>query len=134
LALTCFSAPSASIKLEAQLIWGSNEQTSPDTKHKQVAPELLKKLKELPLKWTNYFEVKRIPIEITSGEVRKVPLSEKCSLELKSQGQSKIEVVLFGKGKEVLRRTQELPRGETLILGGNAPGATSWFVVLRRLQ
>jgi hypothetical protein len=31
-----------------------------------------------------------------------------------------------------LKRTQALPKGETLVLGGNAPNATSWFVVLKQ--
>ena len=49
-------------------------------------------------------------------------------------GGSKVEVVLYGKGKETLRRTQALPKGEMLLLGGNAPNATAWLVVLKRIE
>ena len=43
-------------------------------------------------------------------------------------------VALFGKGKETLRRMQNLPKGEMLVLGGNAPNATGWLVVLKRIE
>jgi len=43
-----------------------------------------------------------------------------------------VEVSLIGKGKEVVKRTQALPKGEILVLGGNAPNATAWLVILKR--
>ncbi len=66
--------------------------------------------------------------------VKKVPLSEKCAIEVKNLGQSSVELTLFGKGAQVLKRTQALPKGETLVLAGNAPNATAWLVVLKRLE
>jgi hypothetical protein len=41
---------------------------------------------------------------------------------------------LFGKGEQVVKRTQSIPKGETLALGGNAPNSTAWLVVLRRKE
>ena len=41
-------AQASDLKLEVQLIWGTNDKQSPDPKHKPVAPEVLNKLKELP--------------------------------------------------------------------------------------
>jgi hypothetical protein len=32
----------------------------------------------------------------------------------------------------VLKRTQTLAEGKTLVLGGNAPDETGWLVVLKR--
>ena len=93
-----------------------------------------KKLEELPLKWTNYFRVNRNLLEVPAGSTKKANLSEKCSLEVKNVGHSLIEVSLFGKGEQVVKRTQAMPKGETLALGGNAPNATSWFVVLKRVD
>jgi hypothetical protein len=124
----------AEMKLETLLIWGTNDRTSPDAKHIPVSSELKKKLQELPLKWTNYFEVKRIPVVLSPSEKKRVALSEKCALEVKNLEHSNIQVTLYGKGEQVVNRTQALPKNDLLILGGNAPGATSWFVVLRRLQ
>ena len=134
IAFAAFSAPAAPLKIKVQLIWGTTNQVSPNAEHKAIGPELKKKLQDLPLKWTNYFEVKRIDVAVPSAGVATVPLSEKCRLEITDRGHSTIQVVLFGKGEKVINRTQALPKGETLILGGNAPGATSWFAVLRRLD
>jgi len=133
-AFAALSAPAAPLKIEVQLIWGTTNEVSPNAEHKSIGPELKKKLQELPLKWTNYFEVKRIDVDVPSAGVATVPLSQKCRLEITDRGHSTIQVVLFGKGEKVINRTQALPKGETLILGGNAPGATSWFAVLRRLD
>ena len=134
LVLTALSAPAAPLKIEVQLIWGTTNQVSPNAEHKAIGPELKKKLQDLPLKWTNYFEVKNVIVEVPPGGRAKVPLSDKCELEFKDRGQSEIQVSHFGNGKHIGTRTQSLPKGETLILGGNAPGATSWLVVLRRLE
>jgi hypothetical protein len=134
--LTCgeLRAEAAGLKLEAQLVWGTNDETSPDPKHKPVEVDVKQKLKELPLKWSNYFEVNRKGFEVAPASLTKVALSEKCGLEVKSLSGSKIEVTLFGKGKETLKRTQVLPKGEMLVLGGNAPNATAWLVVIKRLE
>ncbi len=124
----------ANLKVEAQLIWGTNDSKSPNPKHKPVEEDIRKKLKELPLKWSNYFEVNRKVMEIPIGQAKKEPLSEKCAIEVKNLGQSKVEISLFGKGETVVKRTQELPRNEMVVLGGNAPNATAWLVVLKRVD
>src|SRR2546423_9367706 len=93
-------SPSGSVlKLEVQLIWGTNDPQSPDPKHKPVESAVKKKLDELPLKWTNYFEVNRKVFEVQLHGTTKVPLSEKCALEVKNPGHSMVEVSLIGKGK-----------------------------------
>ena len=124
----------ATLKLQVQLIWGTGDDRSPDPKHKSVESEVKMKLKDLPLKWNNYFEVNRKDFEVPASGTNKVPLSEKCALEVKSLGGAKLEVALFGKGKETLRRTQTLNKGEMLVLGGNAPNSTAWLVVLKRIE
>jgi hypothetical protein len=134
LALGEVRAQAEVLKLETQLIWGTNDPHSPDPTHKPVESGVKKKLNELPLKWTNYFEVKRKEFQVPPAGTTKVPLSEKCALEVKNLGHSMIEVSLIGKGKDVAKRTQKLPKGETLVLGGNAPNATAWLVVLKRLE
>src|SRR5438477_11563314 len=74
------------LKLEAQLIWGTNDPQSPDPKHKPVESAVKKKLNDLPLKWTNYFEVNRKAFEVPLNGTTKAPLSEKCSLDVKNLG------------------------------------------------
>ena len=124
----------ATLKLQVQLIWGTGDDHSPDPKRKPLESDVKAKLKDLPLKWSNYFEVNRKDFEVPASAATKVPLSEKCELEVKSIGGSKLEIALFGKGKETLRRTQTLAKGEMLVLGGNAPNATAWLIVLKRLE
>ena len=65
---------------------------------------------------------------------KEVPISEKCRLNVKGITGPEVEVTLIGKGKEVVRRKQSLPKGEMLVLGGNAPNSTAWLVVLKRLE
>ena len=137
LALLC--APSQAIsasgdmKLEVQLIWGTNDSKSPDEKHKEVEPEVKKKLENLPLKWSHYFLVKSKKLDIAAGETRKESLSEKCAVEVKNLNGS-VEVSLFGHGERLVKRTQSFPKKEILALGGNAPNSTSWLVVLKRIE
>jgi hypothetical protein len=122
-------------KFEVQLIWGTNDKQSPNPAHKAVEPEIRKKLSELPLKWENYFEVKRKQFSVPRDGKSKEPLSEKCSIEVKDIEGKKVEVTLFGKkGDAVWERKQPLPQGEILVLGGNAPDKTSWLVTLKRLK
>ncbi len=122
------------VKLQAQLVWGTNDDRSPDPKHKPVETDVKAKLEGLPLKYTNYFEVNRQSLEITSTGVNKVTLSEKCEVEVHSLGNSTFEVALYGKGKQVVKRKQNLAKGEMLVVGGNAPNDTAWLVVLKRIE
>ncbi len=122
-------------KLEAQLIWGTNEATPPPDKHySPVQPDTGRHLKDLPFKWANYFEVHRTNFVASTTAVRNVALSPKCELAVKDSGKTGIEITLIGKGKEVFKQTQALPKGEMLVIGGNAPNATTWLVVLKRVE
>jgi hypothetical protein len=128
------AAAEANLKLEAQLIWGTNEGHSSDARHKPVDPEIRKKLQELPLKWTNYFVINRQAFDVPGKGPTKVSMSEKCEIEVRNLGNSTVKVSLFGKREHVVEGTQALPKGETLVLGGNAPNATTWLVVLKRID
>ncbi len=127
----------AEMKLEAQLVWGTDDSKPPEGKnYKPVDPELKKRLKEhLPLRWNNYFEVRRKLFSVKAGEPsRKEEISDKCQLDVRNIDNTRLEVALIGKGKEVMRRTQTLPKNEILVLGGNAPNSTAWLVVVKRLE
>ena len=68
------------------------------------------------------------------GEQKDVPVSKSCSIRVKNLGRQKVEVTLIGKGKEAGKITQALPKGELLVVGGNAENATAWFVVLKQAE
>ena len=139
-ALVFFTIPqsearAAELKMQTQLVWGTDDSKPPEGKnYRAVEPDIQKKLKELPLKWKNYFEVKRTDFAVTPTVMKKVPLSDKCELSVLSQNNSTVEVSLIGKGKEVVKRTQSLPKDSILVLGGNAPNATAWLVILKRIN
>jgi hypothetical protein len=131
---TVLGAPAPDFHLQAQLLWAGDGAKPPEGKnYKPVEPAVGKKLKDLPLKWKTYFEVSRTNFVVAPETLRKVAVSEKCQLEVKTHGDSSLEVKLIGKGKEVVKRTQSLPEGEILVLGGNAPNDTGWLVILRQV-
>ena len=129
------SGQTAETKLQGFLLWGTNDIKPPEGKnYKPAEPQVLKKLRELPLKWTNWFEVNRKDFVVPQAIAKEVQMSAKCQLHVKGFGGSEIEVTLIGKGKEVVKRRQALPKGELLVLGGNAPNSTAWLVVLKRIE
>lgn len=130
-----FRAQAADMKFQAYLLWGTDDTKPPEGKtYKPVTAEIKAKLKELPLKWTTWFEVNQKDFSVTPAKVSEVAVSEKCQLNVKKLGDSEVEVTLIGKGKEVVKRKQSLPTGEMLVLGGNAPNSTAWLVVMKRIQ
>ena len=78
--------------------------------------------------------VNRVLMEVPPKDPVKASVSDKCEIQVKNLGNTTVEVSLYGKREHVLKRTQRLPKGETLVLGGNAPNATSWFVILRQTE
>src|SRR5882724_484026 len=84
------------LKFEVQLLWGTNDTNSPDPKHKPVDVDVAKKLKQLPLKWSNYFVVNKKSFEMEGSAEKKEPLSEKCAIAVKDLGKSLFEITLFG--------------------------------------
>jgi len=128
-------AQAADMKLQAFLLWGTDDAKPPEGKaYKPVAPDILHKLKELPLKWTHWFEVNRKDVTVRQGAVNEVRMSEMCQVNVTKLSGTEVEVLLIGKGKEVVKRKQSLPKGEMLMVGGNAPDATAWLVVLKRIE
>jgi hypothetical protein len=125
----------ADMRFDARLIWGTDDPKAPEGKNYSPAdPEVLRKLRELPLKWTNWFVVNRTNFTARTATPRRVALSDKCELDIKNLGNDSVEIVLFGKGKEVVKRTQAFAMSDTVLLGGNAPNSTAWLVFLKRIE
>jgi hypothetical protein len=134
LGLAVLAARAAEFKLEAQLVWATSEASSPNPKHQPVEGDVARKLASLPLKWSHFFVENQKDFVLDETAAREVRLSEKCRVEVKSAGDNKVEVALFGNGKPVWKGVQPLPRGEILVLGGNAPGDSAWLVTLKRKE
>ena len=86
------------LKTSAVLIWGANEEVSPDPKMKPVEANLAKELADT-FKWKHYFEVRRKEASIPEGTTNKFVMSDKCTVEVKNLGTNAISVVLIGDGK-----------------------------------
>ena len=127
------AATAADRKMEARLVWGTNADKSPEASHKQLDGELAKKLREMPLKWKNFFEVNRQSFTINTTNYTKVVLSKKCTIEVKDKGANTVTVKLYGEGKQVNRVDKPLPKGEVLTIGGDAKDNNAWFVIVRPL-
>jgi hypothetical protein len=128
-----FGAQGADLKFQVQLVWATDDSGPPAGKdYKPVDPSIKAQLRAL--KWKNYFEVKHIDFSVAPASEKRVAISEKCELSVKSLAGSNVEVVLYGKGKEVARVKQALPKGEILVPGGNAPNETAWLAILKRVD
>ena len=128
---TTFGALAADRKMEARLIWGTNEDKSPNPNHKLLDGDLAKKLREMPLKWKNYFEVNRQVFTINTNTYTNVVMSKKCRIEVKDKGVNNVTVKLYGDGKQVNRVDKPLPRNEVLTIGGDAKDNNAWFITVR---
>ena len=130
-----FPARASEMKIQALLLWGTDDSKPPEGKaYQPVSADVRQKLKALPLKWTNWFEVNRKDFVVPQGTTKEVPMSAKCQVNVTCLAGAEVEVSLIGQGKKTLKRTQPLPKGEILFLGGNAPNSTSWLVGLKRIE
>jgi hypothetical protein len=125
------TAAAAERKMEARLIWGTNEEKSPNPNHKPLDGELAKKLRDMPLKWKNYFEVNKQVFVINDQHYTNVVMSKKCSIEVKDKGANNVTVKLYGEGKQVNRVDKPLPKGEVLTIGGDAKDNNAWLITVR---
>jgi len=124
----------AAIKLQAQLIWGTNEETSPDPKHKAIGPELAEKLKKSPYRWKNYFEVNRVVAEIPLNEKKPFKMSEQCEIDVKNVGGDHVEINMIGQGTPVSVHKEKVAPDWPLIFSGNSKGGNAWMVVVKKVE
>jgi len=128
------AASAGEMKIEAQLIWGTNEDKSPDPNHKPIDPKLAKRLDRLPIKWKHYYVVTVKEFSVAQGKTNKVPMSKECEIAVKNVVGTIVEVKLFGKGKPPGKGSQGLGKGKCLLTGGDAENLTAWFVLLKLVE
>ncbi|MBI3414990.1 MAG: hypothetical protein HY043_06655 [Verrucomicrobia bacterium] len=126
-------ASAGDLKLQAQLVWATNEEKPANKKLTDLDAKLTEKLRRV-FKWKNYFEVSRQnPISV-QAPAKKVAMSAKCEVELRRVDDATVEVKLYGEGK--LLKTDKHPiksllQGEYYILAGDDKEKydDAWFVV-----
>ena len=124
-------AVAAERKMEARLIWGTNDDKSPDASHKPLDGEIARKLRDMPLKWKNFFEVNRQIFSINTTNYTRIVMSKKCYIEVKDKGANNVTVKVYGDGKQVKRVDKPLPKGDVLTIGGDAKDNNAWFLTVR---
>jgi hypothetical protein len=120
-------------KLEAILVWGTDQDKPEKPKHelKDVETSLKSKFQKI-FKWKNYYQIGDAkPFSSRAGETRQVKLSHKCEIKVKQSEKEGLTVELIGEGIPVVKRTQSMPLKDLLILAGDDKNATAWFVVLK---
>ena len=116
------------LKLEAQLVLGSNEV---QTNGKPVSAQIEKKLKHLPLKWQHYSVVNAQQFTLAKDESKDVSLSGECQISVTDLGGERVKLTLKGNGQNVGNITQTLKKGQALVAG---TGTGNTIVVLRQVE
>lgn len=128
------SALAADTQLEALLVWGTNDGSSPKPEHKPIDMSLKKQFEAMPFKWKNYFQEKQVSFSINTNQYTRVEINKDCAFDVKCLGEPRIKVKLYGQNKEVIRHEKPLGAGETLIFAGddkNDKSQSAWFIVIR---
>jgi hypothetical protein len=128
------TARATDLKVTAQLVWGTNDETSPDPKHKPVDAELAKKLSSI-FKWKNYFRVSRKTQTIPARQTRKLVMSDKFFVNVTDIEGPRVEVTVYGENKLLNKTVAPLVvDGDALIIAGDDKNAAAWFVVLQAIK
>jgi hypothetical protein len=115
------SAGEKDLKLEVQLVLGTNEAPTNGT---PVSPAIGKKLKRLPLKWGSYFVVSAQKFSLAKDATNHLALGG-SEMIVKNLGGEKVELTMIDRGKI----TQSLKKGQTLVTNVRDPNS---FVVVRQ--
>jgi len=127
------SVHAADLKLEATLVWGTNDEKSPDASHKPVDTVYAKKLAKY-FKWKNYFEVNRQTVTIPSRQSKRLTMSKQCVIEITELEGEPIEVKLYGEGKLLNKFTKALTKGEIVAIAGDDKNESAWFVMIKEIE
>ena len=129
---TALSARAADLKLEARLIWGANSD-DPSINYKPVDAELAENLHRM-FKWKNYYQITNQTAKIALNKSCELKMSNRCTLQVKNVGASRVEVNCIGQGKQVHKGAYTLVPPQWLVLGGNDKDNTAWFIGLRAID
>lgn len=126
------AAESSGTRVEAILVWATHVAKTNDASLKELEPQLAKKLSKR-FKWNLYYEVRRKEATVGTKDATHVPISEKCSLDIRNLGDERFEVHLTGKGKPVSRTVESLAHGHLMIVGGDDKNDTAWLILIRQV-
>ncbi len=113
-----------------QLVRASNEVQPPEPARAVIGPKLAQHLRPV-FSWTNYWEIARQQVFVSSGQKAKLRLSPQREVEIDLTTGGKRTVVAFSNDEVVSRVTR--PLGDSMtIIGGDRDRQTAWFIIVRR--
>jgi len=129
--LATFELRAEDLNIEAQLVWGTNAEKSPNPSHKPVDPATAAKLRKV-FKWKNYFLVHEENTIVPSRTTKQIKLSKKCAVEITELEGPKVEVKLIGEQNPVNKTVKSLSKGEWFVIAGDDKNESAWFVIIRQ--
>jgi hypothetical protein len=123
------AARAADLRLEATLVWGTDDE-KPPANCKAVEADLAVKLHGM-FRWKNYFEITHRIATVPKNQTRDLKMSEHCTLQVRNLGASRVEINCIGRGKPVYKDACTLVPPKWFVLAGDAANETAWFVALR---
>ncbi len=132
-AISAIPLQAAELKIEARLIWGTNDDKVSDPKVKPVDKATAEKFRKI-FQWKNYYEVNREVAIVPSRQNKKITLSPQCVLDIKELEGPKVEVTLIGEEKAVNKTTYPLSKGESFTIAGDCKNGSAWFILITELD
>lgn len=130
-AVVGFAADKTGRKIELQLVWGTNEEKSPDETHERLDSKQAKKLRMF--KWKHYFLVNKSIVEVKPDAPNKTRLSEHCEVQLKDLSNSMLEVELWGKGKLTRKIKEKVTKEDSVTIAGDAANDSAWLILIKEV-
>ena len=127
------SVSAADLKIEAKLVWGTNDDKYSNPKHTRVDENTAERLGKI-FKWKNYFVVNQQTTNVLARQTRRLKMSEPCAIDVTELEGDRVEVTLFGEGKPVNKSFQPLKKGETVVLAGSDKNDCAWFILITQLE
>lgn len=131
---TAIGAHAEEIKLEAKLIWASNEAKSPKPEHKPVDEATAEKLRKIRPQWNYFFVETNVVKTIPSRGSNRFVLSKTCTLEITELEGPRVEVKLVGNGKPVHKAIKEISKGSMFVYTGDDKHESAWMVIVTQLD
>lgn len=133
--LFCLGTPvsASDLKIEAKLVWGTNDDKYSNPKHTRVDENTAARLRKI-FKWKNYFVVNQQTTNVLSRQTRRLKMSEPCAIDVTEMEGDRVEVTLFGEGKPVNKSFQPLKKGESVVIAGSDKNDCAWFIMITQLE
>lgn len=131
-------APAEELKLQAQLVWGTDGGRPEGQDMRELDASIREKFMR-HLRWKNYYVVRSAVADVSKGDLKRMELSKRCSVDVQREDKEiviRIYSLRDGSEPRVLK-TDRIPEerlraGHAIVFGGDSKDnwEDAWFVVL----